>query len=58
MRKCLFALALCAGLDAFAGWTEQADDITLLAFRLVGSYYGIIAETGDQQERFGRAETV
>ena len=45
-------------VDAFAGGTEQADDITLLAFRLVGSYYGIIAETGDQQERFGRAETV
>lgn len=36
-------------VDAFAGGTEQADDITLLAFRLVGSYYGIIAETGDQQ---------
>ena len=45
-------------VDAFVGGTEQADDITLLAFRLVGSYYGIIAETGDQQERFGRAETV
>ena len=23
MRKCLFALALCAGLDAFAGWTTE-----------------------------------
>ena len=45
-------------VDAFVGGTEQADDITLLAFRLVGSYCGIIAETGDQQERFGRAETV
>ena len=45
-------------VDAFAGGAEQADDITLLAFRLVGSYCGIIAESGVQQEGFRRAETL
>ena len=41
-----------------AGGTEQADDITLLAFRRVGSYRGIIAENGIQQERLRHAETL
>ena len=45
-------------VDAFVGGAEQADDITLLAFKLVGLQYGIIGKNDIQQEELSRAETV